>query len=92
MEDENDFFLFFICLEALRVRYRIANEHYSSFYKDFIQETLATCLYNEGPRKQKKRTIEQRPTVQQHSFEPTQQPMIVNTNVATNLEQEDGKD
>ena len=52
-------FLFSIVSDALRSRYRISKQHYTSFYKDIIQETLAGCLYNEGPRKKKKQVIEQ---------------------------------
>jgi hypothetical protein len=44
----------FLLLEAVRTRYRIAKFHYGRFYQDHVQETLAGCLYNEGPRKSKK--------------------------------------
>ena len=53
-------------LEALRSRYRVSRHHFTLFYKERIQETLAGCLYNEGQRKLKK------PTDQQQA-EPVQQ-------------------
>ena len=66
-------YLFFS--EALRARYRISKEHYSGFYKEIIQETLAACLYNEGPRKQKKRTTEtSRQAVEQQASQIDEQP------------------
>ncbi|CAM4761733.1 unnamed protein product [Rotaria magnacalcarata] len=44
---------------AIRTRYRITKHHYTTFYKERIQETLAGCLYNEGTRKTKKQPIQQ---------------------------------
>ncbi|CAF3541991.1 unnamed protein product [Rotaria sp. Silwood2] len=46
--------------EAIQTRYRITNYHYPTFYKEQVQETLAACLYNEGPRKSNKQTMQQR--------------------------------
>ncbi|CAF3224831.1 unnamed protein product [Rotaria socialis] len=45
--------------DAIRTRYRITKHHYTTFYKERIQETLAGCLYNEGTRKTKKQPIQQ---------------------------------
>lgn len=39
----------------LRARYRISKERFFGFYRESIEETLATCLYNGRPPKQKKR-------------------------------------
>ena len=44
-------------LDAIRTRYRISKHHYTTFYKDFIQDTLASCIYNEGTRKPKKQAM-----------------------------------
>lgn len=61
----------FSCLEALRTRYRITKYHYIAFYKDRIQETLAGCLYNQGPRKLKHRsTITRENLIPQSSVTP----------------------
>ncbi|CAF3168686.1 unnamed protein product, partial [Rotaria sp. Silwood2] len=46
--------------KAIQTRYRITNYHYPTFYKEQVQETLAACLYNEGPRKSNKQTMQQR--------------------------------
>ncbi|CAF2040422.1 unnamed protein product [Rotaria magnacalcarata] len=45
--------------DAIRTRYRITKHHYTTFYKERIQETLVGCLYNEGTRKTKKQPIQQ---------------------------------
>ncbi|CAF1514934.1 unnamed protein product, partial [Didymodactylos carnosus] len=45
--------------EAVRSQFRISKHHYPTFYKEIIQQTLADCLYNEGPRKEKRQTVQQ---------------------------------
>ena len=60
--------------EALRSRYRVSKHHFTLFYKERIQETLAGCLYNEGQRKHKKPTDQQQPkAVQQRTTQSEQQ-------------------
>ena len=60
-------------LEAIRTRYRVSKFHYSTFYKDHIQETLAGCLYNEGTRKPRQQAIQQR-AIHQQAIQQQQPP------------------
>ncbi|CAF1307834.1 unnamed protein product [Adineta ricciae] len=62
--------------EATRHRYRISKHHYSSFYKERIQESLAGCLYNEGTRKQRRKAIQQQQQQQQIPTQQQQQPCL----------------
>ena len=61
-------------LEALRSRYRVSRHHFTLFYKERIQETLAGCLYNEGQRKHKKPTVQQQPEVMQQRTTQSEEP------------------
>ncbi|CAF1667070.1 unnamed protein product [Didymodactylos carnosus] len=62
--------------EAVRSQFRISKHHYPTFYKEIIQQTLADCLYNEGPRKEKRQTVQQQQqTVEQPVTTPATAPI-----------------
>ena len=73
------------------VRHRMSKEHYSNFYREVLSETLAACVYNEGPRKQKKgRTQPMLQHVHQQATQTDQQTtgvtVIQSTSTRTNHE------
>lgn len=62
--------------EAVRTRYRIAKYRYEIFYKERIQSTLAACIYNEGRRTPKSRTVrEMNEAIQNQASTMNQQSM-----------------
>ena len=60
--------------EAVRTRYRIAKHSYELFYKERIQATLASCVYNEGRRKKKQQPDQEKNEDTQQQASPTNQP------------------
>ncbi|CAF4317966.1 unnamed protein product [Rotaria sp. Silwood2] len=62
--------------EAVRAQYRITKHHYTSFYKERIQVTLACCVYNEGVRKQKKQMMQQQQQIVQQTASQVEQQSI----------------
>lgn len=81
------YFSVFLFLDAVRTRYRISKHHYTSFYKDRIQDTLANCLYNEGTRRNRRQPTGQEKDQQEPQQKNVQQQSQMGTNIFTNENQ-----